>query len=443
MQSNISQVSFSSNTSMSNNNLDQVEKLKAFLHTAPQEWNPKDVIKRYVLGNGEQISCVCWENRFYITGTDIVKILQFRFHAISRPIVNSKKFEEGIFSDLRNLKAGVDAALEEPRSKFLDFLYRHGCIRTQKKQKVFYWFHVPHDRLFMDALERDLKRESSVINVNAFLHKGLMSPFTNPNAQIVGTVPTTPTLHSLPSMTPLMPTPTLPFMPSPLMSHASIPIQQSYHPSSAPMSFISTPMFSNAAISSNNASSHQLVPASDAVNVMNSRHSKMIHQMSTLSDTKTLLKMNNAVSNNTSLISDTIQARAAPLSPGLGQSSWTSYLDSTLLGLDDTNSSALLSDVTSVSFDIGSTTIDPSSILSVTTNSLHEFETMMNDEGKQNSDKEKDILLFDPMIVNTKDMDPNNYYDTFYQDQFDAKDGDVMNSTGTYSIPNNGNTILQ
>ena len=26
-----------------------------------------------------------------------------------------KKFEEGIFSDLRNLKPGVDASLEEPK----------------------------------------------------------------------------------------------------------------------------------------------------------------------------------------------------------------------------------------------------------------------------------------------------------------------------------------
>jgi hypothetical protein len=38
-------------------------------------------------------------------------------------------------------------------------LYKHQCIRTQKKQKVFLWFSVPHDRLFLDALERDLKRE--------------------------------------------------------------------------------------------------------------------------------------------------------------------------------------------------------------------------------------------------------------------------------------------
>jgi transcription factor STE12 len=57
------------------------------------------------------------------------------------------------------LKSGTDASLEEPKSAFLDFLYKNNCIRTQKKQKVFYWYSVPHDRLFLDALERDLKRE--------------------------------------------------------------------------------------------------------------------------------------------------------------------------------------------------------------------------------------------------------------------------------------------
>ncbi|KAG6006358.1 hypothetical protein E4U54_000191 [Claviceps lovelessii] len=80
-------------------------------------------------------------------------------NSFGRPVKNSKKFEEGIFSDLRNLKSGTDASLEEPKSAFLDFLYKNNCIRTQKKQKVFYWYSVPHDRLFLDALERDLKRE--------------------------------------------------------------------------------------------------------------------------------------------------------------------------------------------------------------------------------------------------------------------------------------------
>lgn len=98
-------------------------------------------------------------NLFHVSGTDIVRCLAFRFQAFGRPVKNSKKFEEGIFSDLRNLKSGTDASLEEPKSPFLDFLYKNNCIRTQKKQKVFYWYSVPHDRLFLDALERDLKRE--------------------------------------------------------------------------------------------------------------------------------------------------------------------------------------------------------------------------------------------------------------------------------------------
>ena len=34
-----------------------------------------------------------------------------------------KKFEEGVFSDLRNLKPGVDACLEEPKVGYCSFLF--------------------------------------------------------------------------------------------------------------------------------------------------------------------------------------------------------------------------------------------------------------------------------------------------------------------------------
>ncbi|KAL9101720.1 MAG: hypothetical protein Q9163_003042 [Psora crenata] len=118
--------------------------------------------QRYWTDNEHQPDVLTLLNRnnlFHISGTDIVRCLSFRFQAFGRPVRNSKKFEEGIFSDLRNLKSGTDASLEEPKSPFLDFMYKNNCIRTQKKQKVFYWYSVPHDRLFLDALERDLKRE--------------------------------------------------------------------------------------------------------------------------------------------------------------------------------------------------------------------------------------------------------------------------------------------
>ena len=133
--------------------------MKYFLISAPVDWQHDQYIRRFLLPTGEYVSCVLWNNLFHISGTDIVRCLSFRFQAFGRPVKNSKKFEEGIFSDLRNLKSGTDASLEEPKSPFLDFLYKNNCIRTQKKQKVFYWYSVPHDRLFLDALERDLKRE--------------------------------------------------------------------------------------------------------------------------------------------------------------------------------------------------------------------------------------------------------------------------------------------
>ncbi|PVH17980.1 uncharacterized protein CXQ87_000890 [Candidozyma duobushaemuli] len=137
-----------------------IEDLKFFLVTAPANWQENQVIRRYYLNNDEGfVSCVFWNNLYFITGTDIVRCILYKFQQFGRTITDRKKFEEGIFSDLRNLKAGTDAVLEEPKSEFLDFLFKNSCLRTQKKQKVFYWFNVPHDKLMADALDRDLKRE--------------------------------------------------------------------------------------------------------------------------------------------------------------------------------------------------------------------------------------------------------------------------------------------
>ncbi|AET41304.1 homeodomain family transcription factor STE12 Ecym_8007 [Eremothecium cymbalariae DBVPG len=139
-----------------------IEDLKFFLATAPANWQENQVIRRYYLNNDEGfVSCVFWNNLYYITGTDIVRCCVYRMQKFGREVVERKKFEEGIFSDLRNLKCGADATLEMPKSEFLSFLYKNLCLKTQKKQKVFFWFSVPHDKLFADALERDLRREAS------------------------------------------------------------------------------------------------------------------------------------------------------------------------------------------------------------------------------------------------------------------------------------------
>ena len=139
---------------------EQLMKLEHFLNTAPNTFSPNETVKRFPLGNNETISCAYWKGSFFISGTDIVKILSYRVQLIGKTIHNQKKFEEGIFSDLRSLKPGADSLLEEARSEFLEMLYKSGCVRTQKKQKVFFWYSVPHERLFLDAIERDRKRES-------------------------------------------------------------------------------------------------------------------------------------------------------------------------------------------------------------------------------------------------------------------------------------------
>ncbi|KAH9410733.1 STE-like transcription factor [Ordospora pajunii] len=141
-----------------------------FLANAPKEFRDGERIKKFQLKNGDYIHCVLWNMHFFVTGTDIVKILVWRFQNAGRGLASLKKFEEGVFSDLRNLKPGIDATLEGPRSEFLEFLYKNGCIRTQKKQKVFYWYSVPHDALFCDALERDLRRETNLFTYNKYIN---------------------------------------------------------------------------------------------------------------------------------------------------------------------------------------------------------------------------------------------------------------------------------
>ncbi|KAJ7047144.1 STE like transcription factor-domain-containing protein [Mycena alexandri] len=143
-----------------------LDRLKFFLLTAPSRWDvdaitltPHPAINRFLLPTQEYVSCVLWNGLYHITGTDIIRALVSRFDAFGRPVRNLKKFEEGVFMDLRALKPGADACLEEPKSPFLELLFRYQCIRTQTKQKVYYWFSVAHDRLFLDALGRDLKRE--------------------------------------------------------------------------------------------------------------------------------------------------------------------------------------------------------------------------------------------------------------------------------------------
>lgn len=155
-----------------------VRALDFFLVTAPVNWHENQVIRRYYLNKEEGfVSCVYWNNLYFITGTDIVRCIAYKMHHMGRRIVDRKKFEEGIFSDLRALKSGTHAVLEDARSPFLKFLHKNECLRTQKKQKVFFWFSVPHQKLVADVLERDLKREMANLPATTVPTNDVMGSF--------------------------------------------------------------------------------------------------------------------------------------------------------------------------------------------------------------------------------------------------------------------------
>ncbi|KAJ1505649.1 homeodomain transcription factor ste12 [Coelomomyces lativittatus] len=221
-----------------------LEQLNHFLTTATEGWLPHEKIRQFPLLTGDMIACVYHNTTFYITGTDIVRVLMFLFLAHHRPVQHVKKFEEGVFSDLRNLKPGVHATLEENRSEFLEYLQEMNCIRTLKRQKVFFWVCVPWEKLFNDALERDLKREA------------------------LGRVPTTKTTHNnLTSLTNFtFPPPSNSNSPSPSPSRSpSLSLSLSPSPSSWPVVTLplpSTPSFSLTSTSSSvPASPHSPLPS--------------------------------------------------------------------------------------------------------------------------------------------------------------------------------------
>ncbi|TPX41745.1 hypothetical protein SeLEV6574_g05941 [Synchytrium endobioticum] len=140
-------------------------RLKTFIRTAPDRLRskPSPCVDKFELDYNGPIAVVSWNQGIFVSGTDVLKIVQKLFSELGRPIdpAHQKKWEEGIFSDLRGLKVSVGCILEQPRSPLLQYLFTHGAIRTQKKQKVFKLEAVNFDKLFIDALRRDLRRIES------------------------------------------------------------------------------------------------------------------------------------------------------------------------------------------------------------------------------------------------------------------------------------------
>jgi hypothetical protein len=137
---------------------------------------------------GETIHCVLWDGCAYITSYDIMKVLKVLVlddgtGSLTGPAeidVEGKKFEENVFSVLRQLKVGTSCRLEEAKSPFLDWLVRHDCIRTQKKQKVYFWHDVQFQVLAREIRGRCLRNGTGAAsprgNAGAELRTGPGTP---------------------------------------------------------------------------------------------------------------------------------------------------------------------------------------------------------------------------------------------------------------------------
>lgn len=130
--------------------------LRDFLVAASRTWQPSEECRRFTIF-GDCITCACWKNEGLVSGVDIVKTIcaLYRLNHLGDYPRDRRKFEEGIVSDLRNLKLGPDAYLEQANSPLLKFLFRINSVRTHKRQKVFKWVSVPFHRLYIDAVDRD------------------------------------------------------------------------------------------------------------------------------------------------------------------------------------------------------------------------------------------------------------------------------------------------
>lgn len=112
--------------------------------------------------SNEFISSFYWKDEYYISGIDILKIIKFQLSLLNYRIIKTKKFEGYVFSILRNIKI---FNCETSNSELLGLMYIGNCIRTQKKQKIFYWNDFPHDQILYEFLEKGMSTVEKFDNV--------------------------------------------------------------------------------------------------------------------------------------------------------------------------------------------------------------------------------------------------------------------------------------
>lgn len=154
-----------------------------FLEKADENIEDEEECRRFTIF-GDSITCAFWRKEGLISGSDIIKVIKaiYRLKFLGQSPKDRRKFEDGIISDLRSLRIGKDATLEEANSPLLKFLYRLNCVRTHKRQKIFKWASVPFMKLFSDSLKRDCNNTTSPPKVHPGIKIRLDNALLSPNS---------------------------------------------------------------------------------------------------------------------------------------------------------------------------------------------------------------------------------------------------------------------
>lgn len=113
------------------------------------------------------VACIRWNGECYVTVCDVIRILTFRLHVLGYRIANTTKLSEGVYSDLRTCRPGSDYVQLDAGEAVLLAAASVGATQSTKAQRIFRWGSFDHDRLLINALQRDvdrtLRREERVI----------------------------------------------------------------------------------------------------------------------------------------------------------------------------------------------------------------------------------------------------------------------------------------
>ncbi|GAA6026916.1 hypothetical protein JCM8202_000106 [Rhodotorula sphaerocarpa] len=162
--------------------------LSNFLSSAPDQLAPHpsqcaDVDFTYcslaLPPSGDEVSCIRWLGAYYMTGTDVVKVLAFRLRSSGVPLPEHKLLKRDVVSRLRPIKAGRGMLLEPTN---------HDLVATRKVQKLFSWYAVPHDQLFDLAVASQLANCGPPLRTARGAVNGTAIPLGSRQGTLVGSL---------------------------------------------------------------------------------------------------------------------------------------------------------------------------------------------------------------------------------------------------------------